>query len=295
MNTLLNGLEPHLSTKIKGQQHVIPRVCSVLERGQLGLNPDGKPLGSFLFLGPTGVGKTETALEFSRYLFGADALFRFDMSEFLHPDSVKLFMGDETGRQGRLGKILAKHRQGVLLFDEIEKAHRLVWDLFLQMLDAARITLADHQAYDLSGFYIVCTSNIGSQDLLRPTRLPFTTLERSVLAKLHQIFRPELIGRFDEKIVFKPLSPDTQREIARLVVAEEIERLRGKGYGLTVSDPAFEFLVRRGIHKTLGARPMRKTVQKFMGDAIRRALKSDRSPAGTLIVSPTVDSLTFEP
>jgi len=287
--THLNGLEPHLSSKIKGQHHVIPRVCSVLERGQLGLSPDGKPLGSFLFLGPTGVGKTETALEFSRYLFGADALFRFDMSEFLHLDSVKLFMGDETGRPGRLGKILAKHRQGVLLFDEIEKAHRLIWDLFLQMLDAARITLADHQTYDMSGFYIVCTSNIGSQDLLRPTRLPFTTLERSVLAKLHLVFRPELIGRFDEKIVFKPLSLDTQREIGRLVVEEEIERLREKGFDLTVSDPAFEFLVRRGIHKTLGARPMRKTVQKFMGDAIREAIKTAVTPSGTLVVSSVED------
>jgi ATP-dependent Clp protease ATP-binding subunit ClpA len=92
----------------------------------------------------------------------------------------------------------------------------LIWDLFLQMTDAARITLADHCAYDLSGFYIVCTSNIGSQQLLRPTRLPFTTLEWAVISELHKFFRPELIGRFDEKIVFKPLSPDTQREIALL-------------------------------------------------------------------------------
>ena len=99
------------------------------------------------------------------------------MSEFLHLDSVKLLMGDETGSPGRLGKILSNHERGVLLFDEIEKAHRLIWDLFLQMLDAARITLADHRAYDLSGFYVVCTSNIGSRQLLRPTRLPFPTLE----------------------------------------------------------------------------------------------------------------------
>jgi ATP-dependent Clp protease ATP-binding subunit ClpA len=90
-------------------------------------------------------------------------------------------MGDETGNPGRLGNLLSQHQQGVLLFDEIEKAHRLIWDLFLQMLDAARITLADHRTYDLSGFYLVCTSNIGSQRLLRPTRLSFTTLERAVI------------------------------------------------------------------------------------------------------------------
>lgn len=287
----LNGLEAHLNSKIKGQQHVIPRVCSVLERGQLGLNPEGKPLGSFLFLGPTGVGKTETALEFSRYLFGENALFRFDMSEFLHLDSVKLFMGDENGRPGRLGHILGRHRQGVLLFDELEKAHRLIWDLFLQMLDAARITLADHRTYDLSGFYIVCTSNIGSQDLLKPTRLPFTTLERAVLSKLHQVFRPELIGRFDEKIVFKPLSSETQREIAQMVVFEELTRLASRGFHLTISSAAIEFLIRRGMHKILGARPMKKTVQKLIGDAIRDALKCGASSSGVIVISPTEDRL----
>jgi ATP-dependent Clp protease ATP-binding subunit ClpB len=298
MNELIEnliGLEPHLLSKIKGQSHVISRVCSVLERGQLGLQPAGKPLGSFLFLGPTGVGKTELTLEFSRYLFGGDSLFRFDMSEFLHLDAVKLFMGDETGSSGRLGKVLSEHRQGVLLFDEIEKAHRLIWDLFLQMLDAARITLADHITYDISGFYIACTSNIGSQQLLRPTRLPFATLERAVLSELHRVFRPELIGRFDEKIVFKPLSTDTQREIGHLIISEELARFRQQGFELTVSDEAFEFLVRRGIHKALGARPMKRTVQKFIGDAIRDALKGDNSPSGDIIVSPHADHLAIRP
>lgn len=290
----LNGLEPYLLSKIKGQPHVIPRVCSVLERGQLELQPNNKPLGSFLFLGPTGVGKTELTLEFSRYLFGDNSLFRFDMSEFLHQDAVKLFMGDERGHPGRLGRVLSEHRQGVLLFDEIEKAHRLIWDLFLQMLDASRITLADHQTHDLSGFYLVCTSNIGSQQLLRPTRLPFATLERAVISELHRFFRPELIGRFDEKIVFRPLSQDTQREIGQLAILEELARFREKGIELSVSEPAFEFLIRRGIHKALGARPMKRTVQKFIGDAIRHALKSDCQTKGTLAVSTLADVLTIE-
>ena len=290
----LTGLEPHLASTIKGQNHVISRVCSVLERGQLGLQPPGKPLGSFLFLGPTGVGKTELTLECSRYLFGGDAIFRFDMSEFLHLDAVKLFMGDESGAPGRLGKILSEHRQGILLFDEIEKAHRLIWDLFLQMLDAARITLADHRTYDLSGFYIVCTSNIGSQQLLRPTRLPFATLERAIVSELHRFFRPELIGRFDEKIVFKPLSPDTQREIGRLVISEELARFRNQGFELSVSEDAFEFLVRRGIHKVLGARPMKKTIQKFIGDANRDAMKSSLPLQGTVTVSDVTNALKLK-
>lgn len=287
----LNGLEPHLALKIKGQEHVIPRVCSVLERGQLGLQPPDKPLGSLLLLGPTGVGKTELTLECARYLFGGKSLFRFDMSEFLHLDNVKLFMGDESGNLGRLGKILAEHRHGILLFDEIEKAHCLILDLFLQMLDAARITLTDHQTYDLSGFYIVATSNIGSRQLLRPTRLPFVTLERAVLAQLHQVLRPELIARFSERIVFKPLSPDTQREIGGLIISEELTRFQTQGIKLTVSDDAFEFLVRQGIHKTLGARPMKRTVQKFIGDAIRNRLKRGCQPTGNLQVSPGIESL----
>ena len=291
----LNGLESHLLSKIKGQNHVIARVCSVLERGQLGLQPIDKPLGSFLFLGPTGVGKTELTLEFTRYLFGSNEVYRFDMSEFLHLDNVKLFMGDETGNPGRLGNVLSQHQQGVLLFDEIEKAHRLIWDLFLQMLDAARITLNDHRTYDLSGFYLVCTSNIGSQRLLRPTRLPFTTLERAVISELHRFFRPELVGRFDEKIVFKPLSPDTQREIGQFAIFEELARFREKGFDLRVSEEAFEFLVRRGIHKAFGARPMKKTVQKFIGDAIAHALKSGAQLSGTLAVSPLADHLIIEP
>lgn len=289
----LNGLEPHLHSRIIGQEHVIPRVCSVLERGQLGLQLPGKPLGSFLFLGPTGVGKTETTLECSRYLFGEDHLFRFDMSEFLHLDNVKLFMGDESGQPGRLGKVLSDHRSGILLFDEIEKAHRLIWDLFLQMLDAARITLADHRTYDLSGFYIVCTSNIGSQQLMRPSRLDFTTLERAVLAELHRFFRPELIGRFDEKIVFGPLSLESQRAIGQLAIDEELSRFRTKGYELTISAEAFEFMVRRGIHKTLGARPMKRTVQKLIGDCIRNALKAGNPPRGLVIVEATKNALAI--
>ncbi|MGC1479757.1 MAG: AAA family ATPase [Chthoniobacterales bacterium] len=289
----LVGLEPHLSAKIIGQDHVIPRVCSVLERALLDLTPDDKPLGSLLFLGPTGVGKTQLTLEFAKFLFGDDALFRFDMSEFQHIDSVKLFMGDEGGREGRLGQILAGHSRGVLLFDEIEKANRLIWDLFLQMTDAARITLADHRTYYLSGFVLVFTSNIGAQSLLRPTRLPFTTLERAVLAELHRVFRPEFIGRFDEKIVFKPLAQETQRRIAQVGITDELDRLASKGHHLTVESEVIEFLIRRGIHKTLGARPLQQVVRKHLGDVVRDAVKLNQPSSGRIRVSANFERLVF--
>ncbi len=290
----LNGLEPYLESKIKGQERAIPRICSVLERAELGLGAEGKPLGSFLFLGPTGVGKTEVTLEFGRYLLGEGKVFRFDMSEFLHLDNVKLFMGDETENPGRLEKVLSGNESGILLFDEIEKAHRLIWDLFLQMLDSARITLADNVSYDLSRFYIVCTSNIGAQLLLRPTRLPFTTLERSVISELHRFFRPELIGRFDELVVFKPLSPETQRKIGQLAISEELRRLKDRGYDLELSELAFEFLVRHGTSKGLGARPMKRTIRKFIGDAIRTSIKAGEQPTGALVVSVSNDRLEIK-
>ena len=289
----LRGLERHLSSKIKGQGHVIPRVCSVLERGQLGLLPAGKPLGSLLFLGPTGVGKTELTLEFTRYLFGEDALFRFDMSEFLHIDAVKLFMGHENGQPGRLGQVLKAHRCGVLLFDEVEKAHRQIWDLFLQMTDAARVTLADHRTHDLSGFVLVFTSNVGSQQLLRPTRLPFATLERAVLSELHRVFRPEFIGRIDEKIVFRSLPSNVQREIAQKILDEELSRLRTRGFHLSVSEQAFEYLIRQGTNKTLGARPMERTIRRLLGDLICQSLSSGNSAQGEVVLSPSENSLAI--
>jgi ATP-dependent Clp protease ATP-binding subunit ClpA len=140
----------------------------------------------------------------------------------------------------------------------------------------------------------VCTSNIGSQQLLRPTRLPFTTLERVVLSELHRFFRPEFIGRFDEKMVFMSLSPDTQREIGRLAISEELDRLRQQGFDLSVSDVAFEFLVRRGIHKARSA-AHEKDGTEIHRDAIRQALKSGASPCGALAMSPLADHLTIDP
>lgn len=291
---LIKGLEAHLKSKIRGQEHVIAKVCSVLERGELGLSPENRPKGTLLFLGPTGVGKTELTLEFTRYLFKEDLMFRFDMSELLHVDAIKQFIGDETGSVGRLGKILTKYHQGVLLFDEIEKANSLIWDLFLQILDAGRITLGNDKTYDVSRFYIVCTTNIGSADILRPNNLPFSTIERAVIAKLYQNFRPELIGRFSEKIVFKRLSYEVQREIAELTLKKEILRLNKLEYALTLNDSVLEFLVRKGVDKLLGARPMRATVERYLGDAIRHAIKQGKSGSGEIFHNEDSDTLEIK-
>ncbi len=288
----LNALRDYLRTHIRGQDHVIDRMCSVVTRAELGLHPADQPKASVLFLGPTGVGKTELTKQIAKFIFGKELLYRFDMSEFLHLDQVKLFVGDESGQTGRLGTVLSEHSQGILLFDEIEKAHNLIWDLFLQMIGDARITLADHKTYDLAGFYIVCTSNIGSEFLLRPSRLPFVRLESSVLGKLSRTFRPEFVGRFTDKIVFKPLSLDTQIEIAKLTVAQQLEIFRQKGFdNLEVHSNAVEFLVRNGFHRTLGARPMKQVVSKFLGDAVAASVLANAQPSGTFDVMPNHSAL----
>jgi len=163
----LRALEAHLKATIKGQDHLLEQVASVLRRGELGLSHHGRPKGSFLFVGPTGTGKTEITNIFTTFLFDGIKPLRFDMSEYQNQSSVEKLIGEKVGDIGLLGRALAKANGGTLLFDEIEKAHPLVLDLFLQMLDDASITLASGERKNLAGYYIVCTSNIGAAEAMR--------------------------------------------------------------------------------------------------------------------------------
>jgi ATP-dependent Clp protease ATP-binding subunit ClpA len=268
----LRHLEAHLREQIRGQDHVLPRVASVLHRGELGLAPLSRPRGSFLFLGPTGVGKTEITIAFTRYLAGAEKLFRFDMSEFQTQDSLGLLLGGKLGELGLLGLAVAKSATGTLLFDEIEKAHPRVLDVFLQVLDAARVTMANGEALDLSGFYIVFTSNLGSAEILSLQHSSFTTMERHVLAKAQRSLRPEFYARITEKIVFNRLSYDVQIDIARLHIERELVSLRKKGFDLAAGEDVVSFLIQRGFHPRLGARPLRDAIEKHLRGAVAGAL-----------------------
>jgi len=267
----LRHLEAHLAEQIRGQNHVLPRVASVLHRGELGLAPRSRPRGSFLFLGPTGVGKTELTIAFTRYLAGDDKLFRFDMSEYQTQDSLGLLLGGKLGEVGLLGLAVAKSATGTLLFDEIEKAHPRVLDVFLQMLDAARVTMANGDVLDLSGLYIVFTSNLGSAELLNLQHSSFTTMERHVLTKAQRSLRPELYARITEKIVFNRLGYDVQLDIARLHISREIARLREQGFDLIADESVVSFLIQRGFHPRLGARPLRDAVEKHLRGAVADA------------------------
>ena len=270
----LRHLETHLKANIKGQDHVLPRICSVLQRGELNLAHPNRPKGSFLFVGPTGVGKTEITIAFTEYLCGSNHLHRFDMSEFQNQSSVGLLLGSSSTDTGMLGRALGKNTRGTLLFDEMEKAHPLVLDLFLQILDAGRITLANGETRSLNNYYIVFTSNIGAGEAMRMESSAFATIERTVLRRVDQLLRPELVARINEKLVFNRLPYAIQREICELMISREVERLSRLGHDLVVEAAMVESLVREGFHRTLGARPMRNTVDRFIqGMAARTCLK----------------------
>lgn len=290
---LLRELPDHLRREIKGQGHVLDRVCSVLTRGELGLANPRRPKGSFLFVGPTGVGKTELTNVFTSYLFAGAAPLRFDMSEYQLQKSVDKLIGENASDSGLLGRALRGAAGGTLLFDEVEKAHTLVLDLFLQILEDARITLATGETLDLHGFYIVFTSNIGSAEAMRMESAPFASIERTVLSRVNQALRPELVGRVNEKIVFGRLDFATQRAICEALIATELARIGALGYHLKVAASAVEFLLRLGYHKTLGARPLRGVVERCLQEVIAGSLLNQQSGSGHVVTDANGEGLVF--
>jgi ATP-dependent Clp protease ATP-binding subunit ClpB len=266
----------------------------VLQRGELRLTKPNRPRGSFLFLGPTGVGKTELSFAFTDYLLGRDKLFRFDMSEYQTQDSLGVLLGGRVGEIGLLGMAVAKSATGTLLFDEIEKAHPRVLDVFLQVLDAARVTMASGETLDLSGFYIVFTSNIAAAEIINLQHSSFATIERHVLAKAQRSLRPELYARITEKLVFNRLNYDVQMEIARLHIAREISFLREKGFDLTLGHSVVSFLIQHGFHPRLGARPLRDTIEKHLRGAVADATLAEVS-SRTLEFVVCANELTLRP
>lgn len=278
----LNGLPAHIAAHIQGQGPALERVGSVLTRGELGLTHPRRPKGSFLFIGPTGVGKTETTNVFTDYLFDGAKPIRFDMSEYQLQKSVDRLLGESVSDPGLLGRALRGVTSGALLFDEIEKAHPLVLDLFLQILEDARITLATGEILDFRGFYLVCTSNIGSIETMRMENAPFASVERTVLMRVREQLRPELVGRVNEIVVFSRLDYDTQRSICESMIAAEITRLAVLGHRIEVGPDAVEFLVRVGYHRMLGARPMRGAVERHLQEALAESILAGHSASGRL-------------
>ena len=288
----LQTLSAVLTREIRGQSQVLPRICSVVQRGELGLSHRSRPRGSFALLGPTGVGKTEVVLVTTQHIFGPERLFRFDMSEYQTQESLGLLLGAKLGETGFLGAVREQACEGSLLFDEAEKAHPRVLDLLLQLLDAARLTMATGQTLDFSGFYVWLTSNIGSAELMSLQHSSESTLERHVLTRAQQALRPEIFARINEKLVFHRLSYEHQLEIAEKFLGRELAFLAERGHRLTLDPTVLPFLVRKGFHPKLGARPMRDTVEKQVGDAVAECLLAGRPASGRLSVDEPRDCLS---
>jgi ATP-dependent Clp protease ATP-binding subunit ClpB len=289
----LQKLDTVLPREIRGQSQVLPRIISSMRRGEFGLTKPSRPRGSFLLLGPTGVGKTESVVITTTQVFGAGRLFRFDMSEFQTQEALGLLLGARIGEVGYLGAVRERATEGSLLFDEAEKAHPRVLDIMLQLLDAARLTVATGQTLDFSGFYIWLTSNIGSAELMSLQHSNDATLERHVLTRAQQTLRPEIFARVNEKLVFHRLSYEHQLEIAEKFLTREVEFLATNGHELELDKAVLPFLVRKGFHPKLGARPMRDAVEKLVGDAVAECLLNNRQACGVLAVDEMRDCLVI--
>ena len=291
----LQGLEAHLRTQLRGQDHVIARAAAVFTRGELGLARPDRPRGVFLAVGPTGTGKTELVLLAARYLFGEDRARRFDLSEYQRTDAVERLLGADASDSGGIGRAATGVSPRVWLFDELEKAHPKVLDLFIQLLEPGHITLATGEVVSLKDDYVAFTSNIGASEAMRMARSSMASIEQAVLRRVAEALRPEILARVPDQLVFARLTPDVQREIAGLHLANEVARLKSVGFDLEVSREALEFLIREGFHPQLGARPLRQTIERQLQDAVVRGLFTCGSGAGRVVFDATVNALRLLP
>lgn len=273
---LLLHLEDNLKKKIIGQSEAISAIAKTMRRARAGVQAEDKPIGSFLFLGPTGVGKTETAKTLASTFFGGeDKLQRLDMSEFSSDDALAKLLGGESN-QGILPNVLREHPYCVLLLDEFEKASKSVHDIFLQILDEGVFTDAAGNKVNARNCIIIATSNAGSQLILKTVR------QRKELALLSPmiidhiveagIYRPELINRFDNTVIFEPLDEREQSEVANLLLNQLYVRLNEQGYNISIHHDLLEILTRLGYSAEFGARQMHRVLQDIIEEKISQKI-----------------------
>ena len=283
-------LEEKLHQRVVGQDDAVTAVAKAIRRSRVGLKDPKRPIGSFLFLGPTGVGKTELCKTLAESMFGDEnAMVRIDMSEYMEKHTVSRLIGSPPGYVGHEegGQLTEKVRRkpySVVLFDEIEKAHEDVWNILLQILDDGRITDSQGRTVDFKNTVIVMTSNIGARSLTAMgSKLGFSAEERDsdpdaekkfetareqVMAELRQTFRPEFLNRIDDIIVFRPLTEEDIREVARRMLKTVSARMETMGIHLDASDEAVAELAKEGFDPKYGARPLRRAIQSKVEDAV---------------------------
>lgn len=281
----LRNLEKTLHKRVIAQDEAINALSRAIRRGRVGLKDPGKPIGSFLFLGPTGVGKTELSKALAEALFGTeDAIIRVDMSEYMEKHSVSKLIGSPPGYVGyddggQLSEQVRRHPYSVVLFDEIEKAHPDVFNVLLQVLDDGRITDSHGRVTDFKNTIIIMTSNAGASRILEPKNLGFATdrsekhdhevMKNAVMDELKYIFKPEFLNRVDETIVFTALSKDNMKDIIDIIFAQIADRAKEQmNITLTLSDKAKEVIVDKGYDPKYGARALRRKVQSEIEDTL---------------------------
>jgi ATP-dependent Clp protease ATP-binding subunit ClpB len=272
-------MEQHLGARLIGQVDAVRAVSDAVRRARSGIADPDRPTGSFLFLGPTGVGKTELAKSLADFLFDDErAMVRIDMSEYSERHAVARLIGAPPGyvgyeEGGQLTEAVRRRPYSVILLDEVEKAHPETFDILLQVLDDGRLTDGQGRTVDFRNVILVMTSNLGSQFLVDPLLTPESRQE-AVLAIVRQTFKPEFLNRLDEVVIFDPLSTEDLTQIVDLQVHALANRLHDRRITLDVTDAAKEWLAVTGYDPTYGARPLRRLVQKEIGDRLAKALLS---------------------
>ena len=288
----LLSLRVRLKALITGQDHAIDLVSERLRHGELGLTAPGRPMASFMFLGPTGVGKTELTLRLTEDLIGTDRVVRLDMSEYQTADRLALLLGSTT-EPGRIAEGFdACEGRGTLLFDEIEKAHPRVLDVLLQLLDAARLTTGRNRVLDFSRWYIVLTSNIGAQRIMTMRKSKYETMERLVRQDAQRELRPEIFARITVTVVFNKLDYDAQCQIAQGMISKECSTLTKQGFEVTPTEDVSEIVILKGYHERLGARPMRDATELLIRNALTEQLLHGGKGTGQLC--PHTDGVSLQ-
>jgi ATP-dependent Clp protease ATP-binding subunit ClpA len=270
----LNTLQDFLHSNILGQDEVLSEIVALLRRGFCELRFPNRPVASMLFLGPTGVGKTETCNLLTRHLFGSDdKLIRLDMSEYQEQRSIGVLLGANLGERGLLGHHFdLALGSGVLLLDEIEKAHPLILDLLLQILSAARLKLASGESLDLRSFVIVATSNLGSRVLMESRSTERETLVRRTSRAALDLMRPEIYRRFQLKCIFNKLDFETLKRVAQLHLDKSLTLINSQGHRVECGSGVLEHVQRSGYTEEFGAGPIEEAALEILGNVVAKEL-----------------------
>ncbi|NOR14003.1 MAG: AAA domain-containing protein, partial [Candidatus Aminicenantes bacterium] len=286
-------MEENLKKRVVGQDHALEAVANTIRRARAGIQDASRPLGSFIFLGPTGVGKTELALSLAEFLFDDErAMVRLDMSEYMEKHTVSRLIGAPPGyvgyeEGGQLTEAIKRRPYSIVLLDEIEKAHADVFNILLQILDDGRLTDGKGRTVDFKNTIIIMTSNLGSQ-LIKELSQNFERMESEVKSILEEHFRPEFLNRVDEIIIFKSLSKEVILQILDIQIDELRKRLEERGIGLDVEKEAKSVLAERGFDPVYGARSLKRVLQRDVENPLAlNILEGEYSEGDTVVVDAT--------